>query len=130
MRLLLDTHVALWVILDAPELSNHARALISNADEVFVSAASVWEIAIKHAHDRARLSWIAISGEQALAKFREAGLELISVSPEHAAAIDRLPPLHGDPFDRILVAQAMTEPLILLTHDRQVGAYSPTFVVV
>jgi PIN domain nuclease of toxin-antitoxin system len=130
MRLLLDTHVALWVILDAPELSNHARTLISNADKVFVSAASVWEIAIKHANDRARLSWIAVSGERALAKFLEAGLELISISPEHAAAVGRLPQLHADPFDRILVAQALTEPLILLTHDRQVGAYSPTFMLV
>ena len=57
MRLLLDTHVALWVIRDDPNLSSHARRLITDAEEVFVSAASVWEIAIKHANDRTRLSW-------------------------------------------------------------------------
>lgn len=70
---------------------------------MFVSAASVWEIAIKHANDR--LSWIAMSGAQALAKFREAGLELLPISPEHGAAVDRLAPLHGDPIDRILIAR-------------------------
>jgi PIN domain nuclease of toxin-antitoxin system len=130
VRLLLDTHIALWVIRDDPNLSDHARALITDAEEVFVSAASVWEIAIKHANDRARLSWIAISGTQALAKFREAGFELLAISPEHGAAVDRLPPLHGDPFDRILIAQAMTEPLVLVTRDRQIAAYGGAIVVV
>jgi PIN domain nuclease of toxin-antitoxin system len=75
-------------------------------------------------------SWIAISGTQALATFREAGLGLLPISPEHGAAVDRLPPLHGDPFDRILIAQAMSEPLVLVTRDRPVAAYGGAIVAV
>lgn len=130
MRLLLDTHIALWIVNGEPKLSADARDLISDAEEVFVSAASAWEVAIKHAQNRNGVSRIAISGADALAEFGEAGMRLLPITPEHAAYVDRLPPLHGDPFDRILVAQALSEPLRLVTHDRRLAAYSDTVIVV
>lgn len=121
MRLLLDTHVALWAIADAPNLGDTARQLIADpANQVYVSAASIWEIAIKHGLGRGDMP---ISGEQALAWFRQAGYLLLPVAPEHAAQVGTLPPIHGDPFDRLLVAQALAEPLRLLSRDAMVQRY-------
>lgn len=128
MRLLLDTHIVLWAIADSPRLPPEARRLITDpANEIHVSAATVWEIAIKHGLRRADMP---ISGSEALGWFRRAGYRLLSVLPEHAAAIDGLPALHADPFDRILVAQARTEPMRLVTHDAALGAYGEAVLVV
>ena len=122
MRLLLDTHVALWALLDDPRLPERARALIADEDNsLHVSAASVWEISIKHALQRGDMP---LSGEAALRWFRRAGYALLDITPEHAAAVEKLPPHHADPFDRMLVAQALTEPLRLLTRDAAVARYS------
>lgn len=71
-----------------------------------------------------------VSAEQALGYFRQAGYRLLSIEPEHAVAVEQLPPHHQDPFDRLLVAQALTEPLRLLTHDALVIRYSETIVSV
>jgi PIN domain nuclease of toxin-antitoxin system len=126
LNLLLDTHVALWAIADSPRLSLKARTLIAAPRaSVWVSSASLWEIAIKHALGKGDMP---ISGEQALAWFRESGYRLLAIEPEHAVAVEGLPLLHADPFDRLLVAQAMTEPMRLLTHDPQVAAYSDSIV--
>nr|WP_294545352.1 type II toxin-antitoxin system VapC family toxin [uncultured Rhodopila sp.] len=131
MRLLLDTHIALWAIADDDRLSATARALIDDPDnEIVVSAATVWEIAIKHALARGGPNDMPISGQQALGYFRDAGFELLSISPVHTVAIEALAPLHADPFDRILVAQAMATPLRLLTHDQRVAAYSDSIIAV
>ena len=128
MRLLLDTHVALWAITDSPKLPARARELIAAAtNEIFVSAASVWEIAIKHGLGK-RL--MPISGGEAIAWFTKAGYELLPVTAEHAALTETLPPHHNDPFDRLLAAQALAEPLRLLTHDPQVARYSDTTILV
>lgn len=128
MRLLLDTHIALWAIADDPRLSDLARSLIDDPENtVMVSAATVWEISIKHALARSNMP---ISGEEALGYFRSAEFGLLDITPIHAAAVETLPPLHGDPFDRILVAQAMTEPLRLLTRDAQVAAYGGMVLIV
>ncbi len=122
MRLLLDTHVALWALTGSPRLSARARELIGDgANEVVVSAATVWEIAIKHSLARTTMP---VSGEEAARLFSEAGYIELPVTAAHAAATERLPPLHADPFDRILVAQAIAEPLRLLTHDRAICAYA------
>lgn len=127
MNLLLDTHMALWAITDSPRLPAKARKLIAAPEnEVFVSAASVWEIAIKHGLGRGDMP---ISGEVALGYFRAAGYRLLPVLPEHAAAVESLPPLHTDPFDRLLAAQAITEPLRLLTHDATLARYSDTVLL-
>jgi PIN domain nuclease of toxin-antitoxin system len=121
VRLLLDTHVALWAVIDSPRLDPEVRSrLLDPANDVVVSAASVWEIAIKHALRRDRMP---VSGETALGHFCASGYRLLPVTPEHAAAVETLPPLHRDPFDRMLTAQAAQEPLVLVTHDPVLARY-------
>jgi PIN domain nuclease of toxin-antitoxin system len=128
MKLLLDTHVALWAVSDDPRLSPKARELIAaQRNLIWVSAVSIWEIAIKHSLGRGDMP---ISGLEALKYFRQSGYRMLPVSPEHAAAIEVLPAHHQDPFDRLLVAQSMTEPLRLLTHDATVARYSDTVILV
>lgn len=128
MRLLLDTYIALWALTDDPRLSPRARALINDpANQVIVSAATVWEIAIKHALGRDDMP---ISGDEALDWFRRAGYDLLPISPAHAAAIEHLPEHHRDPFDRLLVAQAITEPLRLLSRDPLVIRYGDAVIAV
>ena len=128
MQLLLDTHVALWAIVDDPRLAKAARSLIQAPNNtVVVSAVSVWEIAIKRALGRGEMP---VSATDALAFFREAGYLLLAVSPEHAAAVELLPLIHGDPFDRMLVAQALTEPLRLVTHDNTVARYNDSIMLI
>jgi PIN domain nuclease of toxin-antitoxin system len=127
VRLLLDTHIALWAITDDPKLPAKARALIADSENaIAVSAASVREIAIKHSLGRANT--MPISGTQALKYFRDAGCDLLAVTAAHAAAVERLKPRHSDPFDRMLVAQALSEPLTLLTRDKQVADYDKAIV--
>lgn len=128
MQILLDTHIALWALTDDRRLSANARDVVSEPDNaIWVSAASIWEIAIKHALGR---SGIPFSARKAIGYFDQAGYQLLAVQPEHAAAVETLPPLHGDPFDRMLIAQALTEPLRLMTHDRVLAAYSDTVILV
>jgi PIN domain nuclease of toxin-antitoxin system len=131
VKLLLDTHVALWAIADDDRLSAKARRLIDDPEnDIVVSAATVWEISIKHALARGGPNDMPISGEEALGYFRGARFELLSISPVHAASVEGLPPLHADPFDRILVAQALTTPLRLLTHDQRIVGYSDLVIAV
>ncbi len=130
MRLLLDTHITLWILTGDPRLSTSAVALLENADAVFVSAVSIWEIAIKHGLGRIGPNRMPYSGAEAISRCQVSGFEFLAITPEHAAAVDQLPGLHGDPFDRLLVAQALTEPLILLTHDPAVAAYTDTVILV
>lgn len=126
MNLLLDTHVALWAITDSPRLPAMAREwIIAPRNTVWVSTASVWEIAIKHSLGRGDMP---ISGKEAVHYFQEAGYRFLAVEPEHAAAVGSLPSHHADPFDRMLVAQAQVEPMRLLTHDAQVARYGETIV--
>ena len=124
MRLLLDTHIAVWSIVDDARLSARARELIQDpANSVFVSAASVWEITIKHALRRGGANDMPIGGTVALEYFQGSGYNFLAVTERHAAAVETLPRLHDDPFDRILLAQAVIEPLRLLTGDRRVLGY-------
>ncbi len=128
MNYLLDTHMAIWAIADSPELPPAARAAIGHPrNQIWVSAASIWEIAIKHAK---RPSEMPITGHQALAYFAGAGFTLLPIEGLHAAAVDGLPGVHRDPFDRLLVAQAVAESLQLLTHDGLLAAYGPSVSVV
>jgi PIN domain nuclease of toxin-antitoxin system len=116
-RILLDTHLLLWAVSEPKKLPAQARRRIEEA-EVFVSAASIWEVSIKTA-----LGKLAADPTELLAELEPAGFRLLPVTGEHAAAVALLPPLHSDPFDRMLVAQAKTEPLILLTNDSVLGGY-------
>jgi PIN domain nuclease of toxin-antitoxin system len=126
LNLLLDTHVALWAITDSPKLPKKAREMIeSPKSSVWISAATVWEIAIKHSLGRGDMP---VSSQDALRYFRESGYRFLSVEPEHAAAVEDLAAHHADPFDRILVAQALTEPMRLITHDPMVARYSDTII--
>ena len=130
MNLLLDTHVALWAIADSPKLNATARTLIADkTNTVSISIASLWEIAIKHSLQRKGLE-MPLSAADALREFGAAGYALLAVEPAHVCALESLPALHADPFDRMLVAQASSEPLRLLTHDPQVAAYSDTIIQV
>ncbi len=128
MNLLLDTHVALWAITDSPRLSTRARELIvAPRSTIWISAATIWEITIKHSLGRGDMP---VSGQDALRYFRDSGYQLLAIDAEHAAAIADLPPHHQDPFDRLLVAQALTEPMRLLTHDPIVARYSDSIIEV
>ena len=131
MRLLLDTHVALWAVRNAPRLSHRARELIGDLDNpVYVSVVSLWEIAIKFALRKGRPSDMPVSAAEASAFFVRAGYELLPVLPQHALAIAALPPARTDPFDRMLIAQARAEPLRLLTSDAAVAAYGGSIELV
>jgi PIN domain nuclease of toxin-antitoxin system len=128
LNLLLDTHVALWALTDSPKLSKKARALIeSTKSSIWISAATVWEIAIKHGLGRGDMP---VSGQRALRYFQASGYRFLPIEPEHAAAVEELPSHHADPFDRILVAQALVEPMRLLTHDPVIARYSDTVIEV
>lgn len=130
MNLLLDTHVALWAVSSDRRLKREARALLDGSHEVSVSVVSLWEIAIKHALNRQGAGRMPMSAEAAFGEFRDAGFQLASVTADHALAVDRLPRLHGDPFDRLLVAQAVAEPFRLVTHDQRLTAYGPSVILV
>jgi PIN domain nuclease of toxin-antitoxin system len=128
LNLLLDTHIALWAITDNPRLSQQARQIIeAPTTHVWVSAASVWEIAIKHSLGRGDMP---VSSEDALRYFLESGFQILPIEAEHTVAVETLPGHHQDPFDRILVAQALTEPMRLMTHDARVALYSDTIIKV
>ena len=116
-RLLLDTHVFLWWKENNPVLDGPARDAISNAELVFVSAASAWEIALKSALGRIRLPASLAQG------VAESGFVELPVGFSHAAAVELLPLHHTDPFDRMLIAQSVVEQLIIVTHDRAMEPY-------
>lgn len=119
MRLLLDTHVFLWVVGDSHRLKPKVRRLIEAAERVHVSAASIWEIAIK-----ARLGKIHVDLEALIAAIETSGFVELPVRAAHAAGVAHLPLHHTDPFDRLLIAQALYEPLRLLTADAALAQYS------
>ena len=131
MRLLLDTHIALWQVFEIDLLPKRYAAMLLDAEvELFVSAATIWEIAIKHALIRNGQPMIAASSAVAAQEFVAAGMTLLPVTASHAAAIDTLPRHHGDPFDRMLIAQALSEPLRLVTADKALAAYGEIVIVV
>jgi PIN domain nuclease of toxin-antitoxin system len=131
LRLLLDTHIFLWSLTDDRALSKKGWALLQNPENsLLVSAVSIWEIAIKFGQRRSRADDMPISGEAAMVEIQRAGFELLAISGHHAAAVDQLSPVHRDPFDRLLLAQAMHEGLTLLTHDQALSAYGDCVMVV
>ena len=117
MRLLLDTHVVLWWRQDSRRLGRAARETIGSAPIVYVSAASAWEVVIKSSIGRLTLAGPFDRHVQ------EAGFEALPITFAHAAEVGRLPAHHADPFDRMLVAQARVEKLVLVTHDERITFY-------
>jgi len=119
VRILLDTHLLLWALGSPAKLSAASRKHIQDA-EVYVSAASIWEISIKSS-----IGALKADPAEVLAAVAPAGFSMLAITGEHAAKVIELPPLHKDPFDRVLIAQALTEPMILLTNDEALRGYGP-----
>ena len=117
MRVLLDSHVVLWWLEDNKLLGSKSRQLISQADEVFVSAVTNWELGIKRALGK-------LSMPDGLRDVLAAdGFDSLTITAEHAELAPELPSHHSDPFDRMLVAQAQLESLVLVTADSELAAY-------
>ncbi len=118
MRLLLDSHVVIWWLENPSELIPAARAAIANpANEAYVSAASVWEIGLKTAKGKLRIA------AEFPTLLRSDGFVDLPIHVRHAERTLALPPHHGDPFDRMLIAQALEENLTLVSRDRWISAY-------
>jgi len=119
VRLLLDTNILVWWLADDRKLGRQAREIIANpTNHVLVSAASAWEIAIKAALGRINIDLNDL--EDAIVR---SGFQPLSISLQHAVSIGRLPPVHRDPFDRMLVAQSSVEELRIVSHDRVYDRY-------
>ena len=131
MRLLLDTHILLWRLAGSERLSAEAIAIMDEqATYLCASAASVWEVAIKWSLRKGAPGDMPISGKDFTAALADARLPILPIDPAHAAALDDLPMLHRDPFDRLLVATARHEGLTLLTHDARLGEYGARVQVI
>ncbi len=124
MRLLLDTHVLIWAATDDVKLSSAAAQLIDDeTNTLYFSAASIWELTIKGAH---RTGVVPAMLRKALLG---AGYLELPINSEHGLMVGHLPEHHRDPFDRIMVAQAMAEGMSLVTHDSAMHAYPHTIIV-
>jgi PIN domain nuclease of toxin-antitoxin system len=125
MRLLLDTNIYIWAVMDNRKLTRAARKLIVDADEVFVSSASIWEASIK-----AGLGKLDADVNLLVSEIAASGFTELPVRAIHGAMVRDLPEIHRDPFDRILVAQALAEPLRLVTADAHLAGYSDLVLTV
>jgi PIN domain nuclease of toxin-antitoxin system len=126
MRYLLDTHIVIWAMVGSDKLSDRAYSILQNQDNAFyVSSASVWEVAIKH---RIRPEDVPVAPGQMIRFCRDSGIVELPIGFEHAQKVSMLPAYHNDPFDRMLLAQASVEDLLLLSHDRKLPPYGD-FVV-
>ena len=128
MRLLLDTHVLLWALIEPKRLGAEIQTLLENPDhEILFSAASVWEMAIEAALGRADFQ---VPPATIVEAAQASGFIELPVRAAAALKVAALPHHHRDPFDRLLVAQAMTEPATLYTADKQLGVYSELVVCI
>ncbi len=122
MNFLLDTHAWLWMMLEPKRVGKKTRALLADPDNAFrLSLASVWELAIKHAAGRLILPEDPLSYVRS--RTREDGISLLPTHLEHVCRAATLPRHHAGPFDRLLVAQAQIEDLVLVTHDAHIPLY-------
>ena len=119
MRLLLDTHIFLWWVTDNRKLSKAVRSRIVEATEVYVSSSSIWELAIK-----VKLKKLDADINQLAEEISNNGFSELPITARHAAYIYHLPLIHRDPFDRIMNAQAICEPLTFITCDSLLQKYS------
>ena len=132
MKLLLDTHIALWAISDSKRLSGDIRTLLENEDNaVYYSVASVWEVAIKR---KIHPDQMPMDEEVFVSLCEESGLERLDIRLPHIFALKGLTrqeaaPRHNDPFDRILIAQAKTEEMTMITHDSLLAGYGEECVL-
>ena len=133
MRILVDTHIAIWAIADSPDLPLRAREIILDAaNDVFVSDVSAWEVAVKAV---ARPGVLPCDAEQFLLKCEESGYRFLPLAHEAILAYagldyDRVGTAHKDPFDRLLIAQAKSSSMVFITHDAALAVYGEPFVLV
>jgi len=124
MRLLLDTHVLIWMAFSPDRLSTKARRAIQSHDnEIYFSVISLWEIGVKRALGRKDFLFDPYVLRRELIS---RGFIELSVTGEHALAVNQLPSLHGDPFDRLLLCQAIVDGLTIITKDKLIAQYSVT----
>lgn len=122
MRLLVDTQCWLWMSLAPERFSPRARRIVEDTSHtLYLSAASAWEISIKHGLGRLHLP--EPPATYVPSRLAALGVHPLAIEPTHALRVSALPPLHRDPFDRILVAQGQEENLVILTADRAIEAY-------
>lgn len=128
MRLLLDTHVAVWAVTGSRKLPSAATTMIADPiNDVSFSMATLWEIAIKNATGRSNLGLTSL---QAAGEFAAADFQQLPIALRHIAEVEQMPRVHGDPFDRLIVATAKAEGMRLVTHDRTLGAYGDHVLLV
>lgn len=131
MRLLLDTHIALWAVAEPNRLTRKVQDLIIDPEnDVAVSIAALWEIAIKRSTGRTRSDIPALSPKQAAHAFADASFTLLSLSTVELEIVEDLPLHHRDPFDRLFIATALAGHHTLLTHDKTLAAYGDFVMVV
>lgn len=124
MKFLLDSHLLVWLLTGDERVSDEVRRLIDDAaNESFASVVSIWEVAIKWPLRRGSASDMPFSGGDFAAALIAAGMTVLASTPAHAVALDDLPLLHGDPFDRLLLATARAEGMTLLTRDSVLASY-------
>ncbi|MGV9688082.1 type II toxin-antitoxin system VapC family toxin [Streptomyces sp. NPDC003444] len=117
MKLLVDTHVVIWWLLDSPQLSDDVKDLLDTEEHAYVSAVTPWELSVKQALGK-------LDGPAELPELaRDCQLKPLPITGAHGIRAGRLPPHHRDPFDRILIAQAQTEGLTLVTRDKHIPRY-------
>lgn len=123
MKYLLDTHTLLWVLFEEEKLSEKSKVAIKNPDnEIYVSIVSYWEISLKYALGKLELE--GITPDELLRKAKEIGIETLEVSEEEASTFYKLPRLkHKDPFDRLIIWQAVNRDLIFISKDKPVKEY-------
>lgn len=115
--LLLDTHIVIWWLADDPTLSGDVKIVLDVEPDVYLSAATVWEVAVKQAIGKLK------QPPDLAERVRGSGFKILPITADHAITAARLPPVHRDPFDRMLVAQARCEGLTLLTRDPDIRRY-------
>ncbi len=126
MRILLDTHILLWWLKDDRRLSDDAVNIIENAaNDILISAVNTWEIAIKKSLGRIQIDMIEL-----LESIKSSGLGILNITVNHTCQISNLPNHHKDPFDRMLIAQSIVEPMRLLTHDDTLIQYGKHVLLV
>ncbi len=121
MRVLVDTQVVLWWLADDPALADDIKDLLDAEPDAYISAATLWEISIKQSLGK-------LGPADLPERVRDAGFRELPITTAHAIAAGRLPPIHRDPFDRMLVAQARCEDLTLVTRDEHIHKYDVTLL--
>ena len=125
MRLLIDTQIFIWSVMDNERLKNDARRIMYDAEQVCVSAASIWEISIK-----TQIGKLEGDPVEFVSAIPTSGFTELPIKTSHSLAVHSLPLYHRDPFDRILIAQAITESASFLTADRVLGQYSDLVITI